>query len=102
MLNDMNTNILTLMLAIYFIYYISFVLFLTLFYKRITLNTRLKFFYTYIAINLLPNIIIIRMIVPIFCILFNAYFYYKDIKAYSVEKTNDKKGTESQKNREEE
>lgn len=57
---------------------------------------------SFIKINLLPNNMIIRIIVPIFCILFNAYFYYKDIKKYSVEKTNDKKGTEVQKNREEE
>lgn len=77
--------------TLYLVYYISFFLFLTVYFKRISNETRLKFFYTYILIKLTPNITILRIIIPIICILYNAYQYYKDMKLYSVEKHKSKK-----------
>lgn len=77
--------------TLYLLYDISFLLFLTVYYKRIRDKTRLKFFYTYIAINLTPNITILRILIPIICILYNAYQYYKDMKLYNIEKNKSKK-----------
>lgn len=76
--------------TLYLVYNISFLLFLTVYFKRIRNETRLKFLYTYVAINLTPNITILRILIPIICILYNAYQYYKDMKLYSVEKNKSK------------
>lgn len=72
--------------TLYLVYYISFLLFLTVYFKRIRNETRLKFFYTYILIKLTPNIIVLKILIPIICILYNAYQYYKDMQLYNTEK----------------
>lgn len=80
-----------IILTVNITYLISFLLFLTVYHKRIRTETKFKFIYTFIMINLTPDIVLMKIIVPIVAIIYNAYYYYKDMKLYNEENSELKK-----------
>lgn len=80
-----------IILAAYITYIISFLLFLTVYHKRIKTETKFKFMYTFFMMCLTPDIVLLQIIVPIVAIIYNAYHYYKDMKLYNKENSESKK-----------